>query len=140
LTAYCTEARPRYLGRKAAREMAQVDGLETHLMVDGAAGIHLSEVDRVVLGMTCIVNERYYNRVGTFPIVAAARHENVPVTVVGSGAKIIEDGFQFENEYRSPVEVLLEPAEGFEIENPAYDETPVDLIDRVITDMGVRTY
>jgi translation initiation factor eIF-2B subunit delta len=62
------------------------------------------------------------------------------VTVVGSGAKIIEDGFQFENEYRSPVEVLLEPAEGFEIENPAYDETPVDLIDRVITDMGVRTY
>jgi translation initiation factor eIF-2B subunit delta len=140
LTAYCTEARPRYLGRKAVRELAGIDGVETHLMVDGAAGIHLSEVDRVVLGMTCIVNQRYYNRVGTFPIVAAAQQEDVPVTVVGSGAKIIEDGFQFENEHRSPVEVLLEPAEGFEIENPAYDETPVELIDRVITDHGVRTY
>jgi translation initiation factor eIF-2B subunit delta len=60
--------------------------------------------------------------------------------VVGSGAKIIEEGFQFENEFRSPAEVLLEPAEGFAIENPAYDATPVELIDRVITDEGVETF
>jgi translation initiation factor eIF-2B subunit delta len=140
LSAYCTEARPRYLGRKTVRELATVDGVDPSLLVDGAAGITLSKVDRVVLGMTCIVDDTYYNRVGTFPIVAAARQAGVPVTVVGSGAKIIEEGFQFENEHRSPVEVLLEPAEGFGIENPAYDETPVGLIDRVITDDGVRTF
>jgi translation initiation factor eIF-2B subunit delta len=140
LTAYCTEARPRYLGRKTVRELATVEGIETHLTTDGAAGYFLPEVDRVVLGMTCIVDGTLYNRIGTFPIVAAAQQADVPVTVVGSGAKIIEEGFQFENEYRSPAEVLLEPAEGFAVENPAYDATPVELIDRVVTDEGVRTY
>jgi len=30
--------------------------------------------------------------------------------------------------------VMLEPAEGFAIENPAYDATPMRLVDEVITD------
>jgi translation initiation factor eIF-2B subunit delta len=33
---------------------------------------------------------------------------------------------------------MLEPAEGITVENPAYDATPVDLIDEVVTDEGVR--
>ena len=61
----------------------------------------------------------------------------MPVTVVGSGAKVVDGGFRFENEIRSPSEVMLEPVEGIELENPAYDATPVDLIDEVITDEGV---
>jgi translation initiation factor 2B subunit (eIF-2B alpha/beta/delta family) len=32
--------------------------------------------------------------------------------------------------------VMREPAEGFVIENPAYDATPTDLVDTVITDDG----
>jgi translation initiation factor 2B subunit (eIF-2B alpha/beta/delta family) len=134
LTVYCTEARPRYLGRKTARVLGAIDRVESHLVVDNACGHVLDECDRVVLGMDCIVGETLYNRVGTFPIAATAAQLDVPVTAIGSGAKIIDDGFVFENEFRSASEVMREPAEGFAIENPAYDATPMRLVDEVITD------
>lgn len=137
LTAYVTEARPRYLGRKTARVLAGVDRVDPHLIVDSAAGQFLEECDRVVVGMSCIVERTLYNRVGTFPIAAAANEMDVPVTVVGSSAKVIEGGFVFENEIRTPAEVMLEPIEGVEVENPAYDSTPAALIDSVVTDEGV---
>lgn len=136
MTVYVTEARPRFLGRKMARRLAELDGVETKLIVDSASGNYLPEVDRVFLGMTCIVDETLYNRVGTYPIVSTAADQDVPVTVIGSSSKIIDGGFVFENEYRAASEVMREPAEGFQIENPAYDATPTRLLDSVVTDEG----
>ncbi|QLG62630.1 translation initiation factor eIF-2B [Halorarum salinum] len=140
MTAHVTEARPRYLGRKTARALAAMDRVEPRLSVDSAAGYCLDRCDRIVIGMDCIVGDTLYNRVGTFPIAAAAAEVGVPVVVVGSGTKVIEDGFVFENEFRPPSEVMLEPVEGIEIENPAYDATPMSLVDRVVTDEGVREF
>lgn len=140
LEAYVTEARPRYLGRKTARQLAAIDGVDPHLIVDSAAGSFLPECDRVVVGMSCIVEETLYNRVGTFPIAATAAQVGVPVTVVGSAAKILEGEFAFEMEERPPSEVMLEPVEGIQIDNPAYDATPVDLVDQVVTDEGIIEY
>jgi len=137
---YVTEARPRYLGRKTARTLAELDRVETHLLTDGAAGYYMDEVDEVLVGMDCIVEDTLYNRVGTYPIAATADEADVPVTVVGSGAKIIEEGFVFENEFRSPSEVMREPSEGFDVLNPAYDETPTELLAGVVTDDGYREY
>jgi translation initiation factor eIF-2B subunit delta len=137
LTAYVTEARPRYLGRKTARALAKLDAVDPHLVIDGACGHFLPECDRVVIGMDCIVGDTLYNRIGTFPLVTTANQVGVPVTVVGSSTKLIDE-FRFENEVRPATEVMLEPAEGITVENPAYDATPVDLIDEVVTDEGVR--
>ena len=140
VTVYVTEARPRYLGRKTARALAEMDRVDAHLVVDGACGHYLPECDRVLLGMDCIVENTLYNRVGTFPLAATADEVGVPVTVIGSSAKLVGEGFRFENDFRSPSEVLLEPAEGFSVENPAYDATPTDLLDTVVTDEGVREF
>jgi translation initiation factor eIF-2B subunit delta len=138
LEVYVTEARPRYLGRKTARTLAGIDRIEPHLLVDSACGEVLPECDRVIVGMDCIVEETFYNRVGTFPIAATAAELAVPLTVVGSSAKIIQDGgFEFQNEFRPASEVMLEPSDGFDIRNPAYDATPVHLVDSVITDEGM---
>jgi translation initiation factor eIF-2B subunit delta len=137
LTAYVTEARPRYLGRKTARTLARLDTVDTHLTTDGACGHFLPDCDRVVVGMDCIVEGTLYNRIGTFPLVATATQVGVPVTVVGSSTKLIDE-FRFENEVRPATEVMLEPARGITVENPAYDATPVDLVDEVVTDEGVR--
>jgi len=139
LTGYVTEARPRYLGRKTARTLAVIDRVEPHLLVDAAVAHALREADRVILGLTCVVDDTYYNRVGTFPMVAVANELDVPVTVVGSSSKLIDEGFVFEEEERPPSEIMLEPAEGFELENPTYDATPLDLVDEIVTDEGVRT-
>jgi translation initiation factor eIF-2B subunit delta len=140
LTVYVTEARPRYLGRKTARALAAMDRVDAHLITDGACGHYLPECDRVLLGMDCIVEDTLYNRVGTFPLAATADEADVPVTVIGSSAKLVGEGFRFENDFRSPSEVLLEPAEGFSVENPAYDATPTELLDTVVTDEGVREF
>ncbi|WP_058365159.1 translation initiation factor eIF-2B [Haloparvum sedimenti] len=136
LSAYVTEARPRYFGRKTARALAANPRVETTMIVDSAMGHALRECDRVVLGMTCITDRTYYNRIGTLPLVATANELDVPVTVVGSGAKVIDD-FRFENEFRDAVEVMREPIEDVDVENPMYDAVPVSLVDEVITDDGV---
>ncbi|ELY69767.1 translation initiation factor eIF-2B [Natrinema versiforme] len=133
---YVTEARPRYIGRKTARTLADLEGVETTLLTDSAHGIYLEECDRVVVGMDCIVDDTLYNRVGTFPIASTAARLDVPVTVLGSASKIVGEGFVFENEHRPGSEVMPEPADGFAVENPAYDATPVELLESVITDEG----
>ncbi|WP_415381724.1 translation initiation factor eIF-2B [Halosimplex sp. TS25] len=140
LEVYCTEARPRYLGRKMVRTLADLDGVDAHLIVDGAAGHFLPEVDQVVVGMDCIVEDTLYNRVGTYPLAATASDAGVPVRVVGAEAKMVTGGFAFENEHRQASEVIREPADGFAVENPAYDATPTRLIDAAITDEQVHEY
>jgi translation initiation factor eIF-2B subunit delta len=137
LTVYVTEARPRTLGRKTARILAGMSRVETRMVVDGAMGYALRDCDRVLLGITCITGGTYYNRIGTFPLVVTAHELGVPVAAVGSGAKTIEE-FRFENEFRDAVEVMREPVEDVEVENPSYDATPIGMIDTVITDDGVR--
>ncbi|MCG1003634.1 MULTISPECIES: translation initiation factor eIF-2B [Halobacterium] len=140
LDVYVTEARPRHLGRKTARTLAAIDRIEPTLIVDGASGYYLGECDRVLLGMDCIVGDTYYNRVGTYPLAAAADDVGTPVTVAGSSAKLVDDGFRFENDFRDASEVIREPPEGFEVKNPAYDATPTRLLDSVVTDEGVREF
>lgn len=137
---YVTESRPQCIGRKMVRRFADRDGVDVTLIVDGAVGYYLSETDRVFVGMNCIIDDLIYNHVGTYPLVATAAAEGVPVTVVGSAAKFIGSGFQFTNEFGLASEVLLEPAEGFDIGNPMYDATPTRLLETVVTDDGVMQF
>jgi len=134
LDVYVTEGRPRYLGRRTARTLAGYDPIDVTLITEGACGQYLEKCDLAMTGITCIVDDVLYNRVGTFPIAATADAVGTPMTVVGSGTKIVEEGFVFENDYRPASEVMLEPAEGFAVGNPAYDATPLELIDSVVTD------
>jgi len=131
---YVTESRPRFLGRRTARQLVGRDRVDVTLIVDSAAGYYLAECDRVLLGMNCLIDDVVYNRVGTYPIAVTANDRDVPVTVVGSSSKVIGRGFTFQNTFRSRSEVLREPADGFDVANPAYDATPTRLLDTVVTE------
>jgi translation initiation factor eIF-2B subunit delta len=135
---YVTEARPRFLGRKTARRLGEIDRVDATLVVDSAAGLHLDDCDRVLLGMSAIVDETLYNRIGTFPIAVTAAELAVPVSVVGASEKRVDGGFVFENESRPSAEVMREPAEGFSVSNPAYDATPTRLLENVVTEDGIE--
>jgi len=135
---YVSESRPRYLGRKMARKLGAMDGVDVTLLVDAASGHYLPEADRVVVGMDCIVEGTLYNRIGTYPLATAAAHEGVPMTVIGADSKFVDGGFAFENEIRSPSEVHREPADEFTVGNPAYDATPLSLLDEIITDEEIH--
>ena len=134
---YATESRPNFLGRRTARQLRDRDGVDVTLIVDSAAGYYLSECDRVFVGMNCLIDERVYNRVGTYAISATANDQEVPVTVVASSAKFIGSGFAFQNNFAPASEVTLEPADGFEVANPRYDVTPTRLLDTVVTEEAV---
>jgi len=134
---YATESRPNFLGRRTARQLRDRDGVDVTLIVDSAAGYYLSECDRVFVGMNCLIDERVYNRVGTYAISATANDQEVPVTVVASSAKFIGSGFAFQNNFAPASEVMLEPADGFEVANPRYDVTPTRLLDTVVTEEAV---
>jgi len=134
---YVTESRPNFLGRRTARQLRDRDGVDVTLIVDSAAGYYLSECDRVFVGMNCLIDERVYNRVGTYAISATANDQEVPVTVVASSAKFIGSGFAFQNNFAPASEVMLEPADGFEVANPRYDVTPTRLLDTVVTEEAV---
>ena len=136
LEVYATEARPRFQGRRTARTLADIEDVSATLIVDGAAGHYLPECDRVLVGMDCIVANTLYSRVGTYSLAATAADADVPFVAAGASTKLIDGGFRFKNDFRSASEVLLEPTEGFEIANPAYDATPTRLVDHVITDEG----
>ncbi len=137
---YITEARPHFLGRTTARELANRDGIDVTLIVDGAAGHYMADCDRVLFGMNCLIDDTVYNRLGTYPIAATAADVEVPVTVVASSSKFIGSGFQFTNTHRSISEVMLEPSEGFEIGNPMYDATPTRLLNQVVTEDDVMEF
>lgn len=137
-TVYVTEARPRFLGRKTARELADMSNISPRLIVDNAAGFVMDKIDRVVVGMDCIVDSTLYNRVGTYPLAVVAKEEDVPMSVVGSSAKLVAGEFKFENEYRAVSEVIREPPVGFSVCNPAYDATPTELLDSVVTEQGIE--
>ncbi len=137
---FVTESRPRFLGRKTARQLAERDGVDVTLITDGAAGHYLETVDRVLIGMNCLIDDVVYNRIGTHSVVATAASHGVPVTAVGSSSKFIGSGFTFENTYRPASEVMLEPAEGFDVANPGYDATPTRLIDSIVTENAVMEF
>ena len=134
---FVTESRPRFLGRKTARQLASRDGVAVTLITDGASGHYLAECDRVIVGMNCLIEDVVYNRIGTHSIIATANSHGVPVTVVGSSSKFIGGGFTFENTFRPASEVMLEPADEFEVANPGYDATPTRLLDSVVTENAV---
>jgi translation initiation factor 2B subunit (eIF-2B alpha/beta/delta family) len=134
---YVTESRPRFLGRRTARQLADRDGVDVTLIVDSAAGHYLPACDRVFVGMNCLVDDTVYNRIGTYGIALAADEAGVPMTVVASSAKFIGGGFTFENTHRPAAEVMLEPADGFEVANPSYDATPTRLLDSIVTENTV---
>ncbi|MFC7069029.1 translation initiation factor eIF-2B [Halobaculum lipolyticum] len=138
---YVTESRPRFLGRRTARQLAGNDRVDVTLIVDSAAGHVLPECDRVLVGMNCLIDDAVYNRIGTYGIATAAADRDVPFTVVGASAKFVGDaGFTFENSRRPPSEVLREPADGFDAANPGYDATPLRLVDAVVTEDDVLRF
>ncbi len=137
-TVYAMEARPRILGRKMARKMATIEGVKSSLIVDNAVGKVIDGCDGVFVGMTCVIDDVLYNRVGTYPLALVADAHDVPMYAVGADTKVVDEAFVFSSEERPTSEVSLEPLDDVHIENHMYDTTPIGLFDGVITDAGIR--
>lgn len=138
---FATESRPRYQGHITVRELSGL-GIPTTLIVDSAVRTFIRKVDKVIVGADSIAaNGAVVNKIGTSQIALAAHESRVlffvaaetykfhPKTLIGELVRIEE---------RPPNEVANpEDFPGVEIRNPAFDVTPPEYVDLIITEIGV---
>jgi methylthioribose-1-phosphate isomerase len=145
---YADETRPWMQGaRLTAWEMVQ-EGIPVTLQAEGAAGhlMKMGKVQWVVVGSDRIAaNGDVANKIGTYNLAVLARHHGVKFMVAAPTTTVdmsIARGDDIPIEQRSPEEVLCLAgqriaAEGAEAWNPAFDVTPAELVDAIVTEKGV---
>ncbi len=137
---YACEARPRYQGRITAKELAKT-GIPVTLIVDSAARYYMNYFDIVLVGGDAFTAEGYLiNKVGTGTIALAAHEAKTDFAVAIELLKYdpaTGSGKPEPIEERNPKEVWEKPPKNVKIKNPAFDVTPPEYIDLVITNKGI---
>ncbi len=140
---YATEVRPRGQGLITIRTLNDA-GIRTNYIVDSAVRYFINDVDLVVVGADAIaVNGAVVNKIGTAQIAHAASEARTNVIVAAETYKFAPRtilGELIEIEERDPGEVLpREVAEELpfvRVRNPAFDVTPAEYVDLIVTEQG----
>ncbi|MCE5337354.1 MAG: ribose 1,5-bisphosphate isomerase [Methanomicrobiaceae archaeon] len=140
---YATEVRPRGQGLITIRTLNDA-GIRTNYIIDSAVRYFINDVDLVIVGADAIaVNGAVVNKIGTAQIAHAANEARTNVIVAAETYKFAPRtilGEKIEIEERDPYEVL--PREEVErlpfvrVRNPAFDVTPAEYIDLIVTERG----
>lgn len=136
-----TESRPFYQGHILVRELAR-EGIPATLIVDSAVRFFMKQIDKVIVGADSIAsNGALINKIGTSQVALAADEARVLFLVAAETYKFHPEtliGELVEIEERDLKEVA-DPKDfpGVRIRNPAFDVTPPEYIDLIITEKGV---
>jgi len=146
ISVVCDETRPVCQGARLSVFEMQEEGIPVKLIVDSAAGRLMQEgkIDKVIVGADRVAQGGVANKIGSLMVALAAKRFNVPFYVAAPKSTVDEDIsiFDVEIEERDPNEVLYYgecrvAPEGTEVENPAFDIVPSDLITGIITEDGI---
>lgn len=140
------ETRPRLQGHITAAQLSAAD-IPVSLIVDSAARSFIKEVDIVITGADAVtINGAVVNKIGTSQlalvahearknfIVAAETYKFSPATIMGDYIEIEE---RSADEIISPGEIKAKGLSNVTIRNPAFDVTPPEYIDLIVTEVGV---
>lgn len=138
---FATEARPRYQGHITVQELSDND-IDVTLIVDSAARYFMKRIDKVIVGADSIAaNGAVVNKIGTSQIALAAHEARVVTFVAAESYKFHPStlvGELVEIEERSRCEVVEEGKfPDVNVMNPAFDVTPPDYVDLIITERGI---
>ena len=140
---YATEVRPRNQGLLTVRTLDDA-GIKTSYIVDSAVRYFINDIDLVIVGADAIgVNGAVVNKIGTSQIalsaheartnflVAAETYKFAPRTILGEYIEIEE----------RPADEVLAPdiartLPNVDVRNPAFDVTPAEYIDMIVTEVG----
>ncbi len=145
IKAICTETRPRYQGRKTARELVEA-GIPTTMVVDSSMRwvLKKASIDMIVIGMDAVTSQgTILNKIGSRLLSLAAKESDIPFYVAGSLLKFDSDtifGMRTIIEMRDDTEITSDWAQaplGLSLLNPAFESVSRDLIDALITEEGV---
>lgn len=165
--AYCSETRPYNQGSRLTAFELVHDKIPATLITDSMAAALLAQegdnIAAIVVGADRVAaNGDTANKIGTYSLAILAKHHGVKFLVAAPRTTIdlaTKSGADIEIEERAAVEVtrvkgpiinnygqvlageeavtISTAAEGIEVWNPAFDITPADLIDGVVTEVGV---
>lgn len=145
---FATETRPLLQGsRLTAWELARA-GVDVKLVPDAAAAAVMRDlgVDAVLVGADRIAaNGDVANKIGTYGLAVAARYHGIPFYVAAPSSTFdlsLRSGAQIPIEERSAEEVRRgfgrpTAPDDVPVYNAAFDVTPADLVDAIITERGV---
>lgn len=143
--AYADETRPLRQGtRLTAWELAR-HGISVSALPDSAAATLLAQgkVDMVFVGSDRIAaNGDVANKLGTYPLAVMAKRHGVPFYVLAPGTTIdanCPSGQEIPIEQRDAAELYDAAAQpqGVNVFNPAFDVTPAELVNAIITERGI---
>jgi methylthioribose-1-phosphate isomerase len=142
----CDETRPLCQGARLSVFEMQQEKIPVKLAVDSAAG-HLMQkgmVNKVIIGADRVAKGGVANKIGSLMVALAAKRFNIPFYVAApiSTFDIENSIYDVEIEERDADEVIYfgntrVAPEGTEVENPAFDIVPSDLITGIITEDGI---
>ena len=148
LHVFVDETRPLLQGaRLTAWELMQ-RGIEATLICDSMAAQVMREgkVQAVVTGADRIAaNGDSANKIGTYSLAVLAKHHGIPFYIAAPASTFdlsIESGDQIPIEQRDSGEITngfgrQTAPDGVQVYNPAFDVTPADLIEAIITEHGL---
>jgi len=144
LKVFATETRPKFQGLITVKALAEA-GLDVTLIPDSAVRLVMKKLDKVIVGAdTVAANGAVVNKIGTSQIALAAKEANVDFYVAAETYKFSPAtvlGELVEIEERSATEVVSESYIRAHpkvlVLNPAFDVTPPEYIDAIITEKGV---
>ena len=141
------ETRPFLQGARLTAWELHRDGIPVTLITDNMAGWVMKRgmVDAVMVGADRIAaNGDVANKIGTYSLALLARHHGVPFYVAAPLSTVdfsCPDGGHIPIEERDPVEVThvagVRVAPPVEVFNPAFDVTPNERVDAIVTERGV---
>lgn len=140
---FATEVRPRNQGLVTIRTLNDA-GIKTNFIVDSAVRSFIHDVDLVVIGADAVtVNGAVVNKIGTSQVAHAAVEARVNVMVAAETYKFAPRttlGELIEIEERPGSEVLpdeiAKTLPHVTVRNPAFDVTPAEYIDLIVTEKG----
>lgn len=134
----CTETRPKWQGRKTAKELADA-GVEVSLSVDSATHMYMAGADLVLIGADAIGGGRLYNKIGSYMVVHFAKERSIPAYSVCETQKfdpLVGIGYVQPVEQR-PASEVIRGRVGFKVFNPAFETVPLEMFTGLITEEGV---
>jgi ribose 1,5-bisphosphate isomerase len=143
-TVYVPETRPKYQGHITATWLDKA-GIPCSLITDNSIRYLIARSDKVFVGADAITaNGAVVNKIGTSLVALAADEARVDVFVAAESYKFSPAtmaGELIEIEERDVLEVVskekLAEWKHVSVRNPAFDVTPPEYIDAIITEQGV---
>ena len=134
-TVFVTETRPLKQGLITARELLD-SRIKIVYGVDSDMGFLMKKCTKVLVGCDAILPDgSIVNKIGTLPMAIVAKAFGKPFMVAGLTTKFTH---KVEIEEREPEEVEdPKKLRGAKIINPAFDITPGDYVDFIITEKGI---